>query len=256
MKCIYPDNISLISADEENADYPVDNLLDEHPKKVWKGTSRDAVVTAIITAGGALVVFATNATSVNLAISSGQSISWDSGISWDTGISWDSSGDSDTSETTLLTGDIDGVAWWDFAVARSSNFTATITLTADAGEIIRAGVIRCGTVNAYRDPNAGIKEGLRDYSIVKELSNGATYIRKRDVVRTFEFALWEDRDTDFYEFMLDVSRELGPEPMAWRIMDTVTDEEWIVFARFDRMPGGSHDLPSQSMIDINLLEVL
>jgi len=256
MKCIYPDCISSISADEENADYPVDNLLDEHPKKVWKGESRDAIVTAVITAGGALVVFATNATSVSLVISSGQSISWAGGISWDSGISWDTSGDSDVSETTLLSGEIDGVAWWDFAAARTSNFTAIISLTADAGKIIQAGIVRCGTANAYRDPNAGIREGLRDYSIVKELSNGATYIRKRDVVRTFEFDLWEDRDTDFYLFMLDVSRALGPEPMPWRIMDTVTDEEWIVFARFDRMPGGAHDLPAQSRINISLLEVL
>ena len=56
MKVIYPDNIASISADEEDANYPVSNLQNNHPKKVWKGTSRDAVITAIVQGGGALAV--------------------------------------------------------------------------------------------------------------------------------------------------------------------------------------------------------
>jgi len=250
MKVIYPDYISSVTADEEDANYLAVNLQDDHPKKVWKGTSRDAVVTIVASAGGALAIIATNATSVTIVLSVGQSISWDTGISWNT------SGDDDTTETTLLTGDTDGVIWSDFDTARTSNFTATITLTADAGEIIQAGVIRCGTANIYADPSPGVREGLRDYSIVKELNNGATYFRKRDVVRDFEFSIIEDRDVDFYEFMIDVSKAAGPEPLAWRIVDGATDAEWIVFARFDSMPRGSHVTSIMSQIDINLLEVL
>ncbi len=257
MKCIYPDNISAISADEEGAGYPVTNLQDNHPKKVWKGTSRDAIVTAIVSGGGALAIIATNATSITIAISSGQTWVLDTGWALDTGWVLDTTGSSDTTETSLLPGDISGCLWSDFAAARTSSFTATITLTAAAGEIIQAGVIKCGTLRTFVDPRYGIQEGLRDYSIVKELNNGATYTRKRDVVRDFNFSIIEDRDTDFYIFMITVAKALGPVPIAWRICTvTVTDSEWIVFCRFDQMPRGSHDFKSHSQIDISLLEVL
>lgn len=255
MKCIYPDRITAISADEEDASYPVSNLQDEHPKKVWKGTSRDAVITAVASAGGALALIATNATSVSLAISSGQTINWASGVTWQSDVSWDSSGDDDVSEVALLPGDSSGCAWFDFA-ARTSSFSVTLTLTAQAGEIIQAGVLRIGTCNSFDDPAYGLKEGLQDYSIVKELNNGATYIRKRDVVRTFQGRITEDRDTDFYTFLLDVAKKVGPTPLAWRLVHNITDSEWIVFARFRVMPIGSHDRPLHSRINFDLLEVL
>ncbi|MFH2073799.1 MAG: hypothetical protein ABIJ57_00435 [Pseudomonadota bacterium] len=256
MKCIYPDNITAISADEENASYPAANLTDEHPKKLWKATSRDAVVTAVVSSGGALAVIATNATSISLTISSGQTIVWESGVTWDSGISWDTTGDSDTTEVSLLTGDITGAAWFNFAAARTSSFTATITLTADAGQIVQAGCIVCGTLRDFRDPGRGIREGLIDYSIVKELNNGAFYTRKRDVVRTFDFSLIEDRASDFYTFMHTVARGVGPGPIAWYLVDGDSDSHWIAFARFDQPPAGSHDMPDYSQINARLVEVL
>jgi len=256
MKCIYPDKITSISASEADASFPVTNLSDAHPKKVWKGTSRDAVLTVIASAGGALAVIATNATSITVVISTGQTLVWDTGIAWISGIVWDTTGDADTTELSLLDGDIDGAIWSQFASARTSAFTATITLTADAGETIQAGIVRCGTANDYKDPQYGISESLIDYSIIKELNNGATYFRKRDVVRTFDFKLLEDRDTDFYEFMLTVSRAMGPTPIVWRIRGTATDNKWIVFARHEKMPKGKHGSPTYSDILISLIEVL
>lgn len=257
MKIIYPDNITNISASEENANYPASNLLTKYPKQCWKATSRDAVVTAVVSAGGALAIIATNATSITVAISSGQSIEWDTGISWGSGISWDTTGNTDTTETSLLPGDITGAAWFDFSAARTSSFTATITLTAAAGEIVQAGRIICGNLYEFRDPSPGIREGLFDYSIVKELNNGAFYTRKRDVARTFEFSLVEDRTTDFYRYMKTIARNLGPDPTAFYIVDSGADENWIVYARFDRqMPRGSHEFPDYSGIDTSLLEVI
>lgn len=255
MRCIHPDHIVSVAASEEDAAYPASNLMDHHPKKVWKGTDRDATLSAVVSAGGALAVIATNALSVNLTISQGQTIAWAAGISWESGIAWDSTGDTDISEVSLLPGDISGCAWFEFA-ERDSSFTATLEMTAAAGEIVRAGLLKVGTCNRFNDPLNGIAEGLRDYSIVKELNNGATYIRKRDVVRTFRGSLFGDRDSDFYAFMLQVGRLTGPIPLAWRIMDTVTGSRWIVYARFDEMPGGVHELPRDSRINFNLLEVL
>ena len=256
MKCIYPDMITSITADEEDAEYPAANLLDEHPKKLWKATSRDAVVTAVVSSGGALAVIATNATSISLTISQGQTIQWDTDISWQGDTSWDTTGSADVTEVSLLPGDISGCAWFNFASVRTSSFTATLTLTAEAGEIVQAGAILCGTLNEFRDPARGVREGLRDYSIIKELNNGAFYVRKRDVVRTFDFSLVEDRTIDFYAYMHDIARSSGPNPLAWYIVDGGSDSHWIVFARFESMPDGAHDMPAYSKINTRLVEVL
>ena len=267
MKLIYPDNITSITASAENANFPAVNLLDDHPKKVFKGTSKTATLTCVVIGGGALAVFATNALSVRLTLSVGQTIEWyfvqthplsSTGVRWEpgSGISWDTGGDSTTTEIAYLPGSIDGAAWFDFEEERTGTFTAEVRLVAKAGEIIQAGVVKCGTLRTFNDPKYGIQEGLEDYSIVKELNNGATYIRKRDVVSTFDFTIVPERDPDFYIFMRTVAKALGPAPVAWRISTNSTDEEWIVFARFDDMPRGSHDYPAYSPIDVSLLEVI
>lgn len=257
MKCIYPDNITSISADEEDANYLAANLLDEHPKKLWKGTSRDAVVILVASSGGALAVIATNATSITLVLSQGQTWVLDAGWALDDGWALDTTGDSDTTETSLLPGTIKGAAWFDFASERTSSFTATLTLTAAAGQIVQAGVIACGPVNEFRDPAQGIREGRRDYSIKsKELNNGSFYYRKRDVVRVFRFTFVEDRDVDFYAFM-DIFDDLGPGPIAWNIVTDTANSRWIVFARYDeRIFDGSHDMPDYSRIDGSIVEEL
>jgi hypothetical protein len=266
LKLIYPDNISSITADAENASYPAANLLDDHPKKVFKGKTKRAVITAVVTGGGALAIIATNAVSIRLVLSTGQTIEWDytyyhplssDGVRWDPGeVSWDTSGDTTTTERIKLTGDIDGVAWFDFEEERTSNYTATITLVAEAGQIIQAGVIKSGTLRTFVDPAYGIQEGLEDYSVEKELNNGAFYYRKRDIATTFDFQIVPARDPDFYTFIRTVAKANGKQPLAWRISTNNTDSEWIVFARFADMPRGSHDYPAYSPIDVSIVEVL
>lgn len=255
MKCIYPDNILSISATEENSNYPVSNLLDEHPKKVWKGTSRDATVEAVVSGGSALAIIYTNAVSINLILSSGQTINWDSGIDWMGGVAWDQSGNNDYSETKLLTGNTDGCAWFDFA-ERNSSFSVIIELTAEAGEIIQAGILRCGICNSFENPSYGLREKLKDYSIVKELNNGAIYVRKKEVVRVFSGRILEDRDSDFYTFLLKVARNVGPQPLAWLVVSN-GGSRWIIYGGFSaNMPEGHHDQPAHSWINFHLVEVV
>ncbi len=255
MKLIYPDSVSSITASAEDANYPAANLMDDHPKKVWKGTTNSATLTVNVGGAGALAIIATNAIEVTLSITPPESAQWDTDIEWDTGIEWKAYTGITFTETKYLSGTIRGAAW--FEMSRTDSFSAEIVLTAAAGQVIQAGVVTAGVLREFRDPARGIKEGLRDYSIVKELNNGAFYTRKRDVVRTFGFSITEDRDTDFYVFMRDIARELGPDPAAWRILtNNVTGWEWIVFGRFDGLPQGAHSLPSYSQIDAKIVEVL
>jgi len=45
MYIVYPNKITSVSADEENANYPVTNLETDYIKEVWKATSKDAELT-------------------------------------------------------------------------------------------------------------------------------------------------------------------------------------------------------------------
>jgi hypothetical protein len=255
MKVIYPNNVTDATADEEDANYPAANVLNEHPRKVWKGTSVDAVLSISVSAGSAVAVFNTNAESVSVEISAGLTLDWTTELTWGTQLTWP---DSETIESLInISPSSVGTIWAEYA-ERSSSHLLTISLTAAAGETIQAGIVQAGTRNEFESPMIGIKEGLKDFSIVRELSNGAIYTRKRDVVRTFEFDVWEDRNVDFYTFLHTIMQQRGPAALAWWLAyDADSDGRWIVYCRPDGgMPTGSHELPAYSKINVKLIEVI
>ena len=263
-KVLYPNNyMNSVEADEEDGSYPIENVEDDNTQKIWKATSNDAVVKAMVTAGAtAVVVFNTNATSIGVVTRQSLGLDWQaaSELDWQ---SADASWGIDWVEQTAITETYDisasdiGQLWADFTTYAES-FVVELTFTAAAGTTIQAGVIQCGIPKVYNDPQYVIPEGFKDYSIVKELNSGGFYVRKRSVARKLSFRLLEDRDVDFYEFMYQVVQVVGPGPLAWRIVhDTNTDWEWIIFALFDgELPQGSHDYPKHSYIDVNLIEAI
>jgi len=265
MKVLYPNNyITVIEADEENASYPITNVEDNNTQKVWKATSNDAVVSCICTAGAtAIVVFNTNATAITVVTRQSLGLDWQPALAT-FGIDWQASLATfgiDWVEQTAVTTTYDisassiGQLWADFTTY-AEGFVVSLTFTAAAGTIIEAGIIQAGIPKVYTDPLYGIQEGLKDYSILKELNSGGFYVRKRSVARTLTFRLLEDRDEDFYEFLYDVVQVVGPGPLAWRVVHKKsTDWEWIIFALFDGgLPAGSHDDRIFSYIDVNLIE--
>ena len=258
MRIIYPDQIITLTADEENASYPATNLENEHPKKVWKATSRDAIITVTVGAGSnAIAVFATNALSIGVSVAEGEnSIEWDTGIEWDTDIEWFENSGAGVEYTLYdLTTSNEGALWANYT-ERNVIHTITLTLTAAIGATLEAGVVTAGESHLFVDPEYGIQEGLNDYSIVKKLSNGAFYVKAMDVARTFAGQLTVERDSDFYAFMLDIARDISTHPFACRVSTNLTNWEWVVYVRFDSKPGGTHAYPVHSEIQFSLLEVL
>ncbi len=255
MKVIYPDNTLTITADEENGNYPIENVQDDYIKKVWKATSNDAVIDITASSGSALALFGSNATSVIVKARDGaEGVQWGGGVTWDSP-SWVA--EVLTSQTIVFdTLPTDQSALWCDLTNYPSNFTVEITLSSVAGSTLEVGVIRIGTVRDFRDAAYGIEEGLVDYSIRKELNSGAWYYRKRDIVRTFSLSLLEDRASDFYTFMHNVALVRGQQPLAWRLSENVTDWQWIVYATFDGLPSGTHLYPNHSVINIQLEEVV
>ena len=101
-----------------------------------------------------------------------------------------------------------GAAWVEWPYS-SIPLETTVLFTASSEATVYAGVAVADKVYEYDCPQLGITEGIKSYSIVKELQNGAMYRKERDKVRVFTFNFIEDRSTDFYEFMYDVANEIG-----------------------------------------------
>lgn len=281
MKVIYPDNISSILASAENANYPATNVQDKHPKKIWKSTGQTATLTLYVSSGAAVAVFATNAESVSVTIREGVGLDW--GESQDFAIAAEDGSEINTESGSPImmepeidwTGQIDwqmpesvsadydlsgsnvGSMWADYG-PKSGAHAIDLDFTAPADSVVEAGIVRAGTVKEYKDPKYGIREGLVDYSIVRELNNGAFYTRKRDIVRTFSFSVLEDRKDDTYEFLHLLAQLVGPDPVAWRLVYNSNEREWewVVFCRFDGAPQADHIAADLSSLSVNLIEVI
>ena len=70
MRIMYPDQITVLAADEENTHYPATNLQDGYTNNLWKATSMDAVVTITVSAGAVVNLTAAEALTI-LGVASG-----------------------------------------------------------------------------------------------------------------------------------------------------------------------------------------
>ena len=258
MKIIPGQKITSVTAGSADANYPAANVIDEHPKKLWKAASGvySTTLTFEISNGSAgLAIFNTNALSISATVTDPNDIEWfTSDVDWFAAdAEWSGENAFLSNELYSLDG-VSGAAWIEWPYSAIS-VEAVITLTASSETEVYAGVAVADEVYEYSCPQMGIKEGMHSYSIVRELQNGAFYRKERDIVRTFNFNIIEDRATDFYSYMYTVSRELGYKPAAWQLAD-MDGFWWVVYARFQKMPSGSHNMPNHSAINTSLIEVL
>ncbi len=252
MKVIYDETVNSINATTEDAEYPVENLSDEHPKKPWKATNRTATLTADLGYGCALGIVGSNAESVSTSVVLPIATKWETGGAWESGGAWEVLPEIvvPVSLVNTATGDI-WIEWERIATVHQ----VLVELTAPYGDIIEAGVLKAGDVFETLDPLYGMQQGEIDYSVELEMSNGSLFYRKRDVVRTYSFNLIEERDTTIKEFLRDVSRAKGPAPMMWLLTD-LADSQWIVYAKFASRPAVTHDNVMHSGLTVNLKEVV
>jgi hypothetical protein len=241
VKILYPSNVNSITADEENADYPVSNVENDYVEEVWKATTNTARVTLNLSRGNGCFVYGTNATGITVTV-----------VDDAAGIEEELSG----SAVTFGTSNGKGALWADYTAIAVAH-TIKLDFVAAAGTIIEAGIIRAGDVSSFRDPSRGIQEGLKDLSVMKDLGEGGRYYKKQAVIRTFNFSVTAARDIDFYTFMRDIIQERGCAALPWRLITkSLTDWEWIVFANTEEMPRGYHGAPAHSKLDITLLEAM
>lgn len=250
MKVIYYNYVTAVSASEENANFPEENLLDTHPRKVWKATSSTATLTATISAGNVCALFNTNARTATVNLKNGATTI--------TSQFFDLSGVLDYYSWLNDLGEPEYSLWFDYGAAYDQGGSHTVEFILDTGNvatILYGGVLFGG--RAYETDSGvqyGVKEGLVDYSIRKELSNGSRYYRKRDVVRTFSCSIILQRSTrDFYNFMGRIAQAIGPAPLAWKLTD-INNVDWTTFAFFSQPPEASHDFPDHALLSFALTE--
>lgn len=257
MKQVLIDNIiedSDLTADEENANYPIENVLNEHPKLPWKATSTDGstieVEIDMPSAGNLITLFSVVSDTVVFEL-------WDAGK---TGLIETTTYDMDEllsyhEMTVGIPASIITSLWIDYTYQVGAHLVV-LKFTAAVGVVAECGIMRGGITTVLpHNPQYGLNESLVDYSIKRQNANGSSYYNKRDIVRTFSGTNIMNRDQYFYVVMLDIAQTIGEEPIPWKITDIATDK-WAVFARFEGMPSGSHILPTHSNISFTLLEVV
>jgi len=253
MKVMTANLVTSITASTANANYPVTNLQDTHPKKLWKATAAVATLTVEINTGATgFALFNTNATGVSFSLVDPNAIGWEAGTSWEPGVNWANS-DWPVTEVTNLDG-VSGACLCEWA-AVSSRVFLIISLTNENGDNVQAGVAIAGKLLAYNGPEYGLGEACKDYSIVDELSNGSVYVKSRDVVRVFSCNLNVVRDVAFHDFVFLVAKVVKSAPTAWLITD-LNNSRWLAYARISKMVDGDHYTANRTEMNFELTEVI
>lgn len=230
------DSISAVSASSENASYPASYVQNNFRTKPWVGGSATAAtLTCDVSAGAAAVGLSyMNSASVRVLIQTASLVTLH-----------DDNYAINTNNPNLLV---------NYGTQASAH---TIKLVfADPGSVAPyCGVVRAATLYSFDNPEYGLSEGLEDLSIVKQYNNGALYYRDRGRLRTFSGKFHVTRDSDFYTFLHTIVKPRGRLPMMWQVTD-LTNQDWVIFATLDGMPGGSHQYYQNSYISFSLIEAV
>lgn len=229
-------------------------MLNDSPKKSWRasGITSQSLSVHIGPQSSALAIFAVN----NVLTMIGSPVDPDAYAFYDGVTGYDGVELYQSPSTTLP---ID----WDFTESQAhwedftsqDGFELLITITPKPGAFAEIGIITSGDSLKYTEinPSPGMEHGQRNYSIVKELSNGGFYVKNRDIVDTFSGSAIFDK-VSFEEFRKAVKTEIKSSPTAWYIMTKGEDIAFLSYARLESEPTGSRLDPSNVSVSFNLIE--
>lgn len=257
MKHLSINQISAITASFEDANFPVENLLDDKPKRIWKaggGISGASLSVEISGASSDLAIFGTNAVQATFSVYDPNEIEWGDATD-EFGYSADSWANQDFAAVsgTVMRRENTGALWIDFNATLPRPAVADIHLLADGGTELYAGVVVAGLASTYGGANVryGVGESRIDHSIVAELANGARYYKKRDISRVFSATAL--MLTTQYHLLVDTFDTYGAIPAAWRLIDG-SNTEWLIYGY--PAISASHDYLDRSIVSIQITEVV
>jgi hypothetical protein len=242
MIIMYPDCIASISALSADPDYPVSNMLDDHPQKSWKTVADfgpPAPVSSSITvvtdgsAAAGIALFNTNVTSGTVLVKNS------------------------TGATTYETHSISGT-YGRFFVQFNSEYEEilSIVISLTAPTTLYVGECRCGAFITIPNPKmSGLKFNRDDYSIKHELSNGGRYIFKRNTPRSFDLSFTMLQSE--FETIDALFDENGSHPLAMLIGEGLSaDNKWSGFFHIDEPPSADYGYPSHTDCSMTIKEAL
>lgn len=249
------DNVTSIAASSEDANFPATNLRNDYATDLWRAADGVLVATIAlnVSKGSAIMVYNTNAISIAVSVGVFASYELETGHSLEAGYSLETHPDPVTAVYSLP--GRNGRLWADYTEILTPH---TVHLVLTANETVKAGIIRAGVVEEFKDPQYGLDEGSVDYSVEEELNNGAEYSKKGNVVRTFSNLQSVELRADCHTFKHDIFDAVGPKPVAIRLVhNNITDSEYILFAKRMETPRIVHDAgPTRSRIIYSLKEVV
>lgn len=250
------DDLTSLTVDSENANFPKENLRDDYTTNVWRAATgvKTATITAYVSKGSAVEVLNTNATTATVTAISGEAYAFEA--DWDFEADWAFASNVILSAVVVysLPGS-GGRLWADYAEFLVAH-TVTIELTAD--DDVYAGILRAGYVETFPDPTLGIQEASIDYSVEKELNIGSAYYRKRNVVRQFNGLSIIDTRANIWALKHEIFDAVGPQPLAIRIISStaITDWEFVAYAKCLENPRMEHITHDYSRLSFTLQEVI
>lgn len=255
MKHIAINQITSITADYADVEFPATNMLDDKPKRVWKAGGGVSSATVSIEVSGEcsdIAIFGTNAITATFDVYDPNAIEWGDSDTW---------GDTDTwanSDFVGITGTVirrenTGAMWIALNQTLTRPCIADLYLLASGGDELYAGITTAGLGDDFNEAGMryGLSEDRRDYSVTAELSNGARYYKKRDIARTFSGSVLM-LTTDYHR-LIDTFDTLGSVPSAWKMTD-INSTEWLIFGY--PSISCSHDYSLHSTVNIQINEVV
>jgi len=239
LACSPENDITTFTSSSEDPNFPIENMLNQHPKRVYKAVNGVSSVTIqgdLLTTSSTLCIFNTNATEAIIRIVDNASL-----------------------DTTIIQGDIFetgennavGIKFDPVPIGRHFG----VDLTCPAGTTLQVGIFHIGVLVQTNNPLEGLNETQTDYSTTKVLSNGATYYKKRDIIRNFSFAVSEKFSEHTDNFILDISRNFGEIPMPWFITN-ISDNRWLIYGKLENLISASYKLCDNAELQFNIKEVL
>jgi len=241
--------VGVASVYEENKEFVDDNILDDHLKQTWRSATTNPTMT--LTVGGssnAIAIFNTNANKIKITIKDTEGVILDG--------PYDYNLRQCTTYYELITDG--GRKWtqiWAEYAYQSDIHKIELEFIGSSDPYIKVGVIKAGLANIFRNPKYGLSMSLEDKSIIRELSNGADYIRHRDVIRKFKGSLTIDAGGDIHNFLHKIHQDRGIRPMAYLIVDE-NNFMWATFARAINLPDATRSSLGHYNVTFNLKEAI
>lgn len=239
MIMLYPAPLLTITlaATSERTSHPVEFLLEETPRLRWSAVD-DTVASASVTVSCAQAVSSlvvTGAVCTDCAVTVG--------------------GGTPPGHAKLTTTDSSGKKSFWFTFTQVAKLTSiVVTFTRSGSTTISAEQLLVGATGEYTGVQYPVAEGLVDSSVITTMSDGTMHVRKRAAARTFAAAL--RATSNVCRSFLQTSRGVGRSATMFNLCTTVDADKWMVYGRFSSLPQGTHDLPTLSVVQFAIEEVL